>query len=135
MSNLFNYFLLLVIYIPSLCRAGVMRDIEDVTFDKVVEGFSPIIKKTTGQFYKETKTPNGNRFCVVEDFESFPRVIQVPDKKNKLREVQVRYKGQEYMCRTCNAPHVGACPVLKEYYETKDEKKNLVEFSQQLLLL
>ena len=44
---------------------------------------------------------------------------------NKLIEVEVRYRGQEYMCKRCKVIHVGACPEVKAYYEAKDRRKQL----------
>ena len=105
---------------------GELSAIPNSVFDAVVEAKCELIKPTCFQVHKGTEAFNGNRYCVIEKDFKFPRTIQVNNPStNRLMDVEVRYKGQEYMCRRCAMIHTGACPEIKEYYEQKDRRKQL----------
>ena len=108
------------------CTSGPLKKIGNKIFDEVIGTHGKVIKPTLYQFHKGTRILNGNRYCVIEDSaKKFPRIVQVtnPD-TGKIFDVQVRYKGQEYLCKRCNVLHVGPCEELKAYYEAKDKRRD-----------
>ena len=103
-----------------------LANIPNSAFDAIVEAKCEVIKPTCYQVHKGTDAFNGNRYCVIEADFKFPRTIQVKNPiSNKLMDVEVRYRGQEYMCKRCATTHVGACPEITAYYEAKDRREHL----------
>ena len=86
-----------------------------------MEGKCKLIKPTCYQVHKGTDAFNGNRYCVIKKDFKFPKTIQIKNPvTNKLTDVEVPYRGQDYMCKRCAVIHVGACPEVKAYYRAKD---------------
>ena len=105
------------------CTTGPLKFISNEVFDQVVEAKgAKLIKPAVYQFYKGTEILNGNRYCVIEEGFKFPRMLQVND-KNRSFDIEVRYKGQEYLCNRCAKTHVGSCPSLTRYYQARDERR------------
>ena len=94
-----------------------------------------VIKPTQMQWISELvmedRVLNGNRFCVVETPENknvIPEFIPIVDPTTKrIFNVKITYKGQERYCAVCNVKHMGQCPKLKEFYEARHQREEMIK--------
>ena len=102
-----------------------LKKIPNAAFDTVFRnlGFE-VVKLTVFQNHRGTSHANGNRYLVVKaDGKKIPNNIQIIDPNFEREQFfSTRYRGQTWRCRRCNVDHVGACPVMQEFYAARDER-------------
>ena len=101
------------------CTRGPLKDISNRIFDAVIQEHGVLSKLTALQKHRGTSCFNGNRFCVLEPRGTIPDKIQVPGPNGRLYAITLRYRGQAYLCATCNTKHTETCPVKVAFYEQK----------------
>ena len=104
-----------------LALAGVKNE----AFDAAIGAFGEVVKPTQPQNIRGQKVMNGNRYCVVDPGDkTIPGTIKVLDiNTQKMVLVHLRYKGQQWWCRRCDANHIGPCEYLKKFYAARDARK------------
>ena len=97
-------------------------------FDEWLSDYVTIVTPTTDDKDRETGFKNGRKRTYV-DFNKnreIPRFVELeidvtlPDGSKEIAKgkVKITYKDQPIFCRTCNAEHIGACPIRKREFET-----------------
>lgn len=102
---------------------GPARSIPGSAFDAVLGQYGEVVMMTKPQTNKITGLATLNKMCVVDTERStipLPDRITVDDKS-----FLIRYKGKKWLCRSCNAEHVGQCPYKKEFYAALEYRKSL----------
>ena len=103
---------------------GSASVIPNQAFDAAFAEFGEVVKKTCAQRHKDTPSFNGNRFLVIN--RKGKQHLKIPNRLDIQGEsLLLKYKGKEWLCKTCQTLHVGACPYLSEYFDIKDKKKEM----------
>ena len=104
---------------------GALAGVKNEAFDTAIGAFGEVVKPTQPQNIRGQKVMNGNRYCVVDPGDkTIPGTIKVLDiTTQKMVPVHLRYKGQQWWCRRCDAYHIGPCEYLKKFYAARDARK------------
>ena len=104
---------------------GAHRTLPNSLFDEVIQEHGEVVKPTELQKLRGTSLLNGNRYCVVDPTGkgTIPDSISVTNPVTKLTsQFYLRYKGQSWFYRRCDARHVGPCEALQKFYAAKEER-------------
>ena len=104
---------------------GALAGVKNKAFDMAMGAFGEVVKPTQPRNIRGQKVMNGNRYCVVDPGDNtIPDTIKVLDiNTQKMVPVHLRYKGQQWWCRRCDAYHIGPCEYLKKFYAARDAQK------------
>ena len=103
---------------------GALAGVKNEAFDAAMGAFGEVVKPTQPQNIRGQKVMNGNRYCVVDPGDkTIPGTIEVLDiQTQKMVPVHLRYKGQQWWYRRCDADHIGPCDYLKKLYAARDAR-------------
>jgi hypothetical protein len=105
--------------------AGPNTTIPAALFDQAVKQYGEIIKGTDFQKFKGTSMFNGNRYCVIDckNKDVVPGSISITNpSNNQVEEYYIRFRGQTWYCKRCNAQHTGPCPALQAFFQAKEQR-------------
>ena len=104
---------------------ATLAGVKNEAFDAAMGAFGEVVKPTQPQNIRGQKVMNGNRYCVVDPGDkTIPGTIKVLDiQTQKMVPVHLRYKGQQWCCRRCDANPIGPCEYLKKFYAARDARK------------
>ena len=100
---------------------ATLAGVKNEAFDAAMGASGEVVKPTHPQNICGQKGMNGKRYCVVDlGDKTIPGTKVLDIRTQKMIPIHLRYKGQQWWCRRCDADHFGQCKYLKKFYATRD---------------